>query len=488
MTLAAPATLAALLAGCGADGGATSGAAAARPPLPEPVAQTCATRLPVRASPTLPQLPGSPPAFVAPLSTIVVHAEVPLGGVRQLLEAKVPRRVAEERDRDIGAAGRLEYTVDRGPFTVRAESDALVVEAMLHGRAQACAKGRCYAGCSPEARVTAKVPFHLGVDYKLRTSDVRIDVIRGCQVRALGGFITIDVTPMLRAALAQQSRGVQASIDRELPDFRAQATRLWSELQEPRALPLGMCVVLAPEAIAQGPASGTAEVARLRFGLLARPEVRVKCTATATATGAGTDAATATATATATAAGARALPPLRDDPALPAAGDVHLAMALGDDAPARAVERAAETLDFGGRRARVSKASGDATSGLLVDLSGEVCGDVAMTIHGVAWDDAQSLHLTGAAPAAGEAERLATVGLDGAPVVTAVQRAPLALPIALSALPALLPGLASTMSDGSVAVSATVESARGGSAGFRGADVIAVALLRGAVTLRLAAP
>jgi hypothetical protein len=397
-----------------------------------------------------------------------VNAEIPLAGLRQALEAKVPRRVAEERDHDLGRAGRLEYTVDRGPFTVRVENDALVVESTLQGQARACARGSCYAGCAPEARVTAKVPLRLSAEYKLRTSEVRIDVTRGCEVRALGGLFTVDVTPVLRGALAAQSRSVQASIDRELPDMKPEAAKLWTELAKPRALPLGMCVLLLPEEIAQGPASGTADTARLRFGLLARPEVRVRC-------GAG---------ATAPVASAPPLPALRDDPGLPAAGDVHLAIVLPDEAPARALERHGEIIDFGGRRARVARASGDVASGLALGLTGEVCGDVAVSAAGAAWADAQSLHLTGAVPMPGESERLASAQLDVLRIANAVEHAPIAVPVAVSSLETVLPELARAMSDDKMTVGASIESSRPETAGFRGTDVVAVALLRGAVTLR----
>jgi hypothetical protein len=444
------------------------------PPLPEPIAETCASRLPPRAA-AAPAVSGAAPPFAAPRSTIVVNVEVPLAGIRQALEAKVPRRVAEERDHDIGAAGRLEYTVDRGPFTVRVENATLVVEANLQGRAQACAKGRCYAGCAPEARITAKVPLHLGADYKLRSSEVRIDMTKGCEVRTLGGFLTVDVTPMLRGALAVQSHGVQASIDRELPDLGPEAARLWTELGKTRPLPLGMCVALAPEEITQGPASGTAEVARLRFGLIARPEVRVRCAGGGAGSGTGTGTAMATAV--------RKMPSLRDDPALAAIGDVHLAIVLPEDAAARAVERA-DVIEFGGRRARVTKASGDLASGIVLELGGEVCGEVGTSAGGLAWTDAQSLHLTGSALLPGDLERLAAAQLDAARIAAAVEHAPIALPIAVSALESTLPELARGMSDDKVTVSATVDSAGPEAAGLRGAELVATALVRGAVTLR----
>ena len=460
-----------VLAACGAS-------TAGRPEPPPPIPETCAVRVPPRdpASPLAPRAPT--PAFETPRSTIVVHAEVPLAGVKQALEARVPRRVAEERDHDLGVAGRLEYTVDRGPFTVRVDKETLVVEAPLQGRAQACAKGRCYAGCAPEARVTARVPLRVGADYKFHTSEVRIDVTKGCAVRALGGILTIDVTPTLRGALAAQSRNIQASIDRELPDLRPDAMRLWAELGKTRALPLGMCAALSPEEITQGPASGTAESARLRFGLRARPEVRVRCEGTAPA-------APVPVPGVAPAGAPRPLPPLRDDPSLPENGDIHLAIVLPADAAARALSSATDAVDFGGRRARIGRATGDVTSGLLLELSGEVCGDSLVTATGLAWIDAQSLHLTGAAAMPGEGERLASAGpLDPARLAAAVEHVPIVLPISVSALESTLPELARGMSDDKLTVSAAVEGAKPESAGMRNADLVAVALLHGSVTLR----
>ena len=464
-----------VLAACGPG-------AAGRPEAPAPIPETCAVRVPPRdpASPLAPRAPT--PAFEAPRSTIVVHAEVPLGGVKQALEARVPRRVAEERDHDLGVAGRLEYTVDRGPFTVRVDKETLVVEAPLLGRAQACAKGKCYAGCAPEARVTARVPLRVGADYKFHTSEVRIDVTKGCAVRALGGILTIDVTPTLRGALAAQSRNIQASIDRELPDLRPDAMRLWAELGKTRVLPLGMCAELRPEEIMQGPASGTAEVARLRFGLRARPEVRVRCEGTAPAAPVSVP---GVAPLLSPPGAPKPLPPLRDDPSLPENGDIHLAIVLPPDAAARALSSATDAVDFGGRRARIGRATGDVTSGLLLELSGEVCGDALMTATGLAWIDAQALHLLGAAPMAGEGERLASAGpLDPARLTAAVEHAPIVLPISVSALESTLPELARGMSDDKLAVSAAVEGAKPESAGMRNADLVAVALLHGSVTLR----
>ncbi len=370
-----------------------------------PPSATCRVRLRPNAA---------SPAFAIPRSTIVVQAEVPLAGIKEQLEAKIPKRVAEQHDGDLGIAGRLELTVDRGPFSTRVDGDTFVVETPLFGHAQACAKGSCYAGCDPQARAVAKVPMRLGADYKLHVSEVRIDVTRGCQVRVLGGFVTVDVTPALRARLAEESRRVQASIDRELPDLAPQAKRLWAALGKPRALPLGACAVLAPEEIRQGPASGTTETARLRFGLVARPELRARC---------------------GDAPAERPLPALRDDPALPPAGDVHLALVL---APVE----------------------------LAID---QTCGEATVTANGAAWSEPRAVHLVGVEPAA---------------MARAVEGAPIPVPVGAEDLATLLPDIVKGLSDERTSLEATVESSGREGAGLRGADVVALASMRATLTIR----
>jgi hypothetical protein len=404
-----------------------------------------------------------------PLSTVVVNVEVPLAGVKREIEGKVPRRVGEERDADIGMAGRLEYTVDRGPFAVSAEGGALVVEAPLEAHARACARGSCYAGCDPQARVVARIPLRLDAEYKLRRSSVRIDVTRGCEIHALGGLMSLDVTPMLQQRLAQESRRLEASIDRELPDLRPQATQLWTELSRAQPLPLGACVVLAPEGLSQGPSSGTGNLARLRFAMVARPELRARC---APSGGQAQGAASAP----------RPLPPLRDDPALPPEGDAHVAIVLPADAAAGAMQGAA--VDLGKARARIRRASGD-PSALVSELSGEACGAVATRAAGAAWlDSGRAVHLVGVAPLAPDSARASSVGLDASGVAKAVEQAAIAVPIAADELRTLLPELARSLPDERVTGAATVSEARPEMAGLRAGDLVAVVRLRGAVTIR----
>lgn len=446
-------------------GGACGGAE--RPPETSTAAPSCRVTLPPR--PPEAAAPVAAPAFAAWRSTVVVNIEVPLGSVKDTLEAKVGRRVAEERDHDIGLAGRVQYTVDRGPFAVSVQGDALVIEAPLHAHAQACAKGGCYAGCDPEAKITARVPLQLGVNYKFRPSAVKIEITRGCEMRALGGLVRIDMTPMLEARLAQESKGIESSIDRDLPDLHPQAERVWAELSLPRALPLGACVVLAPQTIVQGPASGAGELASLRFGLFAHPELRARCGDVPRPP---------------------PLPPLHNDPSLPPEGDVHLALLLPHDAPAIALEGA--SIELGKGSTRVVHASGPA-SALLFDLSGDVCGAVGVGAAGAAWsDDGRALHFTGVSPLGADGSRLASAGLDATLLAKGIEHAPITVAFAAADLKSALPELARSLSDEHVTVSATVSGAAPEAAGLRTdsgqTEIVAVVRVRGALTIRAKDP
>jgi Domain of unknown function (DUF4403) len=446
-----------LLAACGGAGHPDGAASAA------PLVDSCRIQLGAAPPPPAdaPRAHRAPPAVVR--STIVVHAEVPLSIVKQGLEAKVPTRVAEERDHDIGMAGRLEYTVDRGAFNATVQGDSIVVDAPLVAHVRACAKGSCYASCDPELRVSARVPMHLGPDYRFHGVHVGLAVTRGCDLRAMGGLVRVDVTPVIEDRLGHERARIEQQIEHDLPDLRPEAERIWGELGKARPLALGSCVVLAPEGLVQGPAEGAiGGSARLLFGLLARPELRVRC---------GDAPPTAP------------LPPLADDPRLGPEGQIDLALVLPPEAPAIAVSGGAPFELAGGMRARIDGANGTMRA-LGVTLRGDACGGAAVTAADVAWtSDGHALRLLGVAPLAGEGERLGAAGVDPARVVTAIGAASIALPLAPDQIATTLPALAQSLSDDRVAATATVRDAKPVGAGLRGDDLLALVRIHASVTL-----
>lgn len=366
-----------------------------------------------------------------------------LTSLAQELDARVPRRVAEERNHGIGLAGHLNYVVDRGPFTIAAEGESLLVRTELHGHAEACANGRCYASCDPVAVATAAVPLRLTPAFRFSPSRVTVAFTRGCQVRALGGFVRIDVTQAIEGQLGPALRGVEKEIDARLPQPRPQAERLWKELSAPRPLPLGSCVVVNPRGIVQGPMTPLGATLRARFALVASPELRTRCG----------DAPSPT-----------PLPPLAHDPRLPPEDDLVVTI-VSPLASAMASLSPSDPFALDGSRVRITRASASAAGAALdVDLSvrGEACGDLAVRTP-LAWtDDGKGIRFT--------SPELATVP-------------PMATALSPEALRDVVPGLASSLSDPSIDVKATISDAKPIAAYARGDDLAATVRVRGTVDI-----
>lgn len=284
-------------------------------------------------------------------------------------------------------------------------------------------------------------------------------------MRALGGFVTIDVTPMLRASVTPALRAVERDVDGRLPALRPEAERLFRELGTARPLPFGACVVVDPRGIVQGPASGTPDGVRLRFALLARPEIRARC---------GTPPPPAP------------LPPLGRDPAMPEDDDVNVALVSPLAAAAAALD--ASAFDAGGPRVKVDRAElAPAPGGVRADLAldGEVCGDVAVRSR-LGWtDDRRAVRLVDPALSPREADRVQHASVDPAALCRGVAAsARLAPAVAPDALAELLPELARSASDASFDVAAEIRGVAPGTVDVRGDDMVARVRLRGAVVLR----
>ena len=256
-----------------------AGSSSTPPAAPEAQASgvACTRQLGPRSVPR-PAVQLAPPAL-APPSRLIVEARLPLARLTSELERNVAPRLAEGRGVKLGPAGVLHYSVDRGAFSLSIADGQLVVETPLHGRAEACKGRRCYAACEPRALVRAAIPLWLRPDYRFDRSRIALEFTKGCKVRALGGLLTVDVTPMLKSRVAPELERVRREIDSRLPDVKADVERAWRQLSTPRALPLVGCVVIEPVGLVQGPMQESRSMAHARFALLARPELRTDCAA-----------------------------------------------------------------------------------------------------------------------------------------------------------------------------------------------------------------
>jgi hypothetical protein len=450
--------LATFLTRCASGSNAVPPAPAARAAAAE-----CAQQLGPR-SVSRPAQQASTAVAAAP-SRLVVHAIASLDKLAAELARHIAPRLAEGRGVALGPAGVLDYSVDRGAFALSIAADHLVVETPVQGRARACRGRRCYAGCEPRALVRAKIPLWLGSDYRFGRSRLSLEFTNGCKVRALGGMLSVDVTPLLKSALAPQLDRVRREIDARLPDVRARVVRAWGQLSRSRPLPLGRCLVLQPLGLVQGPVEQSGHTAHARFALLARPELRADCSEPAPRT---------------------SLPPLSADPALPDEGVVTLGVELPLTSLARAFETA--TPEAGSEpRLRVTQATIEALGKNVsaeLELSGELCGAVALQAEPTFAGEDGAIELTAGKLDAGERARVSAAGLDAEALARQLTRLPrVSAPVSLPMLRAAPPALAWLFSDPMFSLSARVSSLRAGGAAARGEHLVAWVEARGSLWL-----
>lgn len=401
--------------------------------------------------------------MTAAASRLVVHAQLSLPKLGAELERSIAVRLADDDGVELGPAGVLDYSVDRGAFSLSLAGDHLLIEAPVQGRAQACRGRRCYASCEPRALVRAEIPLWLGADYRFGGSRVSLQFTRGCKVRALGGMLNVDVTPLLESALAPRLERMRREIDARLPDVRAHVERGWRQLATPRPLPIGGCLVIEPLGLVQGPVEQAGDAAHARFALLARPELRSECSEPALGA---------------------PLPPLSADRALPDEDVVTLGMELPLTSLALAFQSA--TPEAGSPRYLVAEAmlaaAGDSVAAEL-ELRGELCGAVALQAEPTLVGDGV-IELTAGKLIAGESERIRAAGVDPEALVVQLTHLPrLEAPVSLSMLRAAPDALAWLLSDSTFSLSPRVSSMRTAGATARGEQLVAWVEARGSLWL-----
>ncbi len=403
-----------------------------------------------------------------PPSHVLLEVDLPFTRIARELEASVPRRVAEERGRDLGLAGSLDMTVDRGPLRVAydAASDALVVTTSLHIEARACTSRRgCYASCSPEAVARVSAPLALTPDYGLPRPRVAVSLVRGCKLAALGGLVQVDVTPMLEQRLGPEARRVEAEIARRLPDLRPPLVARWAELSAPRALPLRAgCLRVHPSGLSQGPSSASASGVRLHFSLEASPELRRACDEPP-----GPKA---------------ALPPLVAAPVATDAAEVS----VGVEVPLADLERALTgppAMALGAGSARVVSARVEPDGGevrVTTALAGGVCGEASAHAR-LQWTG-DSLGYTHAVVGPAERARLAASGVSAEGLEAAIEARGRVSPRLTPTLARdALPALAAALSTDDAEVRAHVPGARAGAVWLEAGAAFATVRIQNKITV-----
>ncbi len=217
---------------------------AGKGPEPSQAPGHCAVQLTEQA----PELAQATP-WRAPESRIGLELTADVALLQQQLERQVPRRLAQVRGQDVGAAGELSYRVDRGAFHVALDGDKLRVTTPVTAVAEVCKRlgPMCvtYGGCQPQLIADVQVPLVANTDYSLAEAEVKVGVTRGCVV------LGVDQTGHVARAAREQQARVKRELDSARPDVRAAVSAGWRFLHTPVSLDSQLCLRVAPSAIAQ---------------------------------------------------------------------------------------------------------------------------------------------------------------------------------------------------------------------------------------------
>jgi hypothetical protein len=396
----------------------------------------------------------------------VVHVESPLASLRELLEQRIQPGLAQGRF-GIGPAGGVSYRAERGDLSLSVRGNQLVVETPVHARAEACRGTSCYASCEPEGVATALVPLLLRPDYGFDRAKVSLRFTRGCKVKALGGFLTVDVTPTLSSQLEPELAGVARRIDEQLHGLRESAAQLWDQLARPRELPFGGCLVLQPQRLIQGPLDDSSTSLRARFAVLARPELRTTCGELSPPP---------------------PLPALDHDAGMPDQDRIMLGLVTPLDGLQAAFLRS-EEISIEHRRMQVKESRVEPLgSDVIVELSlvGDLCGDVAFAATPSFAKDGASVGLSRPRWLPGERERVAALGIELEPLLRSLAAAPRLTPLlSATALESNAPALAQMLSTPNLDVSAKISRAQGARAMARDHQLLSWIAMLGRLDMTL---
>jgi hypothetical protein len=269
-----------------------AGCAGGRPVLADAGASaSCAERLPRRTTTSTSILTESSalPEVPAPLSRIVVEADIDVAAALSEAEKSVPRDLGNGPEGDtvsVGEAGQLTMRVRRGAFavelgqtapgeTAQAGRASVGVRVPLEGMATLCrplGPLGCVevARCRPEAVASAFLVPLLDDSLHFPAPEVAISVTRGCTLTAF----RFDITPRLQAEANAQAERLRSRIEAALPEVRAPLEQLWSLLGTTLPLGRGTCARLTPTAVIQ--TGVRLEGGHLRGGVGVEAQVRLE--------------------------------------------------------------------------------------------------------------------------------------------------------------------------------------------------------------------
>jgi hypothetical protein len=174
-------------------------------------------------------------------SRVGMGAELGVAELTSLISQKVPETLAHEKNRSIGMAGRVDYTVTRGDIALHTTPEALQISMPLDGKIDVCKPlgPFCpdYGHCKPKWDVKINVPTNYSEDPRLRARP-SVELANRCVLQPVG----YDATSELERITHDQARQIKDRINGELGRVQGKLDDAWTQLAEPSHIAPGVCV------------------------------------------------------------------------------------------------------------------------------------------------------------------------------------------------------------------------------------------------------
>ncbi len=179
-----------------------------------------------------------PEDLKTPTSHLAIRAQLSEGFINDLLDDHLPRRLAEERDRHVGAPGRATYRVERGRLSLVQRKRDVSFELPLSADISVCKPfGKScfrYGACHPAFTLSLGVAERMDERFDFEVPTLSYRTLEGCR-------IGIDVTSQIETIVDRELESARKRLRAQWPDLRQYASDLSRHRDDPIPLYSGRC-------------------------------------------------------------------------------------------------------------------------------------------------------------------------------------------------------------------------------------------------------
>ncbi len=183
-------------------------------------------------------------AIQMPLSRIWIHSEVSVSLLERRIAQAIPKQLAAEKGRAIGAAGKASYRVMRGHPRLYKTNEGVRLTLPISANISVCKPfGRScfrYGSCSPRLEARFSFSTLLGKNYQLPAPKGTITATKKC-------VIGIDVTPRIEALARREVKKIERRLSGVLPMIRPSLTDSWRKSHQPFSVSPQSCLQFSPK-------------------------------------------------------------------------------------------------------------------------------------------------------------------------------------------------------------------------------------------------